>query len=113
MKYKFIILEETFLNLQYSVVIHNISKKTNNIILFRISVSRIPRVFLVVLMLELTNFLKFLHTFYKYTKLLGHRLQFTVLLTWMVVIFIGRKEMFYLTTHSTYFIYGYMLSDTW
>ena len=23
----------------------------------------------------------------------------------------GRKEMFYLTTHSTYFIYGYMASD--
>ena len=25
--------------------------------------------------------------------------------------FIGRKEMFYLTTHSTHFIYGYMASD--
>ena len=25
----------------------------------------------------------------------------------------GRKEMFYLTTHSTYFIYGYMASDKW
>ena len=25
----------------------------------------------------------------------------------------GRKEMFYLTTHSTYFIYGYMVSDIW
>ena len=25
----------------------------------------------------------------------------------------GRKEMFYLTTHSTHFIYGYMLSDIW
>ena len=24
-----------------------------------------------------------------------------------------RKEMFYLTTHSTYFIYGYMASDIW
>ena len=23
------------------------------------------------------------------------------------------KEMFYLTTHSTYFIYGYMVSDIW
>ena len=23
----------------------------------------------------------------------------------------GRKEMFYLTTHSTHFIYGYMTSD--
>ena len=25
----------------------------------------------------------------------------------------GRKEMFYLTTHSTYFIYGYMALDIW
>ena len=25
----------------------------------------------------------------------------------------GRKEMFYLTTHSTHFIYGYMESDIW
>ena len=25
----------------------------------------------------------------------------------------GRKDMFYLTTHSTHFIYGYMASDIW
>ena len=25
----------------------------------------------------------------------------------------GRKEMFYLTTQSTHFIYGYMASDIW
>ena len=25
----------------------------------------------------------------------------------------GRKEMFYLTKHSTHFIYGYMASDIW
>ena len=25
----------------------------------------------------------------------------------------GRKEMFYLTTHSIHFIYGYMASDIW
>ena len=25
----------------------------------------------------------------------------------------GGKEMFYLTTHSTHFIYGYMVSDIW
>ena len=25
----------------------------------------------------------------------------------------GRKEMFYLTTHSRHFIYGYMVSDIW
>ena len=27
--------------------------------------------------------------------------------------FTNRKEMFYLTTHSTHFIYGYMASDIW
>ena len=27
------------------------------------------------------------------------------------VVFEGRKEMFYLTMHSTHFIYGYMVSD--
>ena len=26
---------------------------------------------------------------------------------------VSRKEMFYLTTHSTHFIYGYMASDIW
>ena len=26
---------------------------------------------------------------------------------------LGKKEMFYLTTHSTHFIYGYMVSDIW
>ena len=25
----------------------------------------------------------------------------------------GRMELFYLTTHSTHFIYGYMASDIW
>ena len=25
----------------------------------------------------------------------------------------GRKEIFYLMTHSTHFIYGYMVSDIW
>ena len=25
----------------------------------------------------------------------------------------GRKELFYLTTHSTHFIYGYIASDIW
>ena len=25
----------------------------------------------------------------------------------------GRNEIFYLTTHSTHFIYGYMASDIW
>ena len=27
--------------------------------------------------------------------------------------FEGRKEMFYITTDSTHFIYGYMVSDIW
>ena len=26
---------------------------------------------------------------------------------------LGKREMFYLTTHSTHFIYGYMASDIW
>ena len=29
------------------------------------------------------------------------------------ILFSGRKEIFYLTTHSTHFIYGYMASDIW
>ena len=28
-------------------------------------------------------------------------------------LFKGRKEIFYLTTHSTHFIYSYMASDIW
>ena len=30
---------------------------------------------------------------------------------WHVTILIAREGMFYLTTHSTHFIYGYMASD--
>ena len=30
-----------------------------------------------------------------------------------IVQYEGRKEMFYLTTHSTHFIYSYMASDIW
>ena len=29
------------------------------------------------------------------------------------IVIVGRKEMFYLTMHSTHFIYGYMVSDIW
>ena len=29
------------------------------------------------------------------------------------ILSVGRKEMFYLTTHSTHFIYGYMASGIW
>ena len=32
---------------------------------------------------------------------------------WTTTPSLGRKEMFYLTTHSTHFIYGYMASDIW
>ena len=39
---------------------------------------------------------------------------FVFLIGWMIGIMEkeGRKEMFYLRTHSTHFIYGYMASDT-
>ena len=30
-----------------------------------------------------------------------------------IIIQEGRKEMFYLMTHSTHFIYGYMASEIW
>ena len=30
-----------------------------------------------------------------------------------VIDYEGRKEMFYLATHSNHFIYGYMVSDIW
>ena len=33
--------------------------------------------------------------------------------TLLVLAMEGRKEMFYLTTHSTHFIYGYKASDIW
>ena len=29
------------------------------------------------------------------------------------MLYMGREKMFYLTTHSTHFIYGYMASDIW
>ena len=32
---------------------------------------------------------------------------------WLLAFVEGRKEMFYLTTHSTHFIYSYMASDIW
>ena len=31
----------------------------------------------------------------------------------VVVVVVREREMFYLTTHSTHFIYGYMASDIW
>ena len=36
-----------------------------------------------------------------------------MLSTWTAFIGWGEREMFYLTTHSTHFIYGYMASDIW
>ena len=37
----------------------------------------------------------------------------TTLLLLLLILILGRKEMFYLTTHSTHFIYGYMASNIW
>ena len=45
-------------------------------------------------------------TFKRHPQLLGAR-------QWWLNTKEGRKEMFYLTTHSTHFIYGYMASDIW
>ena len=36
-----------------------------------------------------------------------------VLESFKTLLVVGRKEIFYLTTHSTHFIYGYMASDIW
>ena len=46
-----------------------------------------------------------LNTFYLWLYGIGH------ILNEGNVLFNGRKEMFYLRTHSTHFIYGYMASD--
>ena len=35
------------------------------------------------------------------------------LLTFFIIVITGRKEIFYLTTHSTHFIYGYMAAHIW
>ena len=37
----------------------------------------------------------------------------TVIFPWRLIADERRKEMFYLTTHSSHFIYGYMVSDIW
>ena len=37
----------------------------------------------------------------------------TIIIIIIIIIAIGRKETFYLMTHSTHFIYGYMASDIW
>ena len=36
-----------------------------------------------------------------------------LLLLQLLLLLLGRKEMFYLTTHSTHFIYGYIASNIW
>ena len=46
----------------------------------------------------------------KIYQLLGVR-QWQLKNKWML--WKGRKELFYLTTHSTHFIYGYIASDIW
>ena len=45
----------------------------------------------------------------RYNNFCGSTLHVLLMFSWME----GRKEMFYLTTHSTHFIYGYMESDIW
>ena len=40
----------------------------------------------------------------------GHRIVLNCCLAFYIE---GRKEMLYLTTHSTHFIYSYMASDIW
>ena len=47
-----------------------------------------------------------LYTFYLWLYGIRHMVKTTQIVR-------GRKEMFYLTTHSTHFIYGYMASDIW
>ena len=44
---------------------------------------------------------------------ISHQPHMLILLGYAAPFFEGRKEMFYLTTHSTHFIYGYMVSDIW
>ena len=43
----------------------------------------------------------------------GEKQQMLILKKIDLIVVNGRKEMFYLTTHSTHFIYGYMASDIW
>ena len=38
---------------------------------------------------------------------------FIHLITECQEVILGRKDMFYLMTHSTHFIYSYMASDVW
>ena len=47
-----------------------------------------------------------------YVQLIGARANYGMCFG-VLIIFQGRKEMFYLTMHSIHFIYGYMASDIW
>ena len=53
---------------------------------------------------------KKLHLIHWFCRLTFVFPSFTLYATWTSI---GRKEMFYLTTHSTHFIYGYMASHIW
>ena len=44
---------------------------------------------------------------------IGSRFLNLLLFVFACLLIQGRKEMFYLTTHSTHFIYDYMASDIW
>ena len=63
-----------------------------------------PIFFLIFIMLYKINFKTFNKNFKKITYFVIQLLQNNIK---------GRKEMFYLTMHSTHFIYGYMTSDIW
>ena len=44
---------------------------------------------------------------------IGVRLRHVNNVSVLCISLLGTKEMFYLTTHSTHFIYGYMMSNIW
>ena len=50
---------------------------------------------------------------YIYIYIEAEKLYIFILILLLIGFKEGRKEMFYLMTHSTHFIYGYMASDIW
>ena len=52
-----------------------------------------------------------MHLFFKGKERKGNILFNDTLITFYLRLYEKGKEMFYLTTHSTHFIYGYMASD--
>ena len=62
-------------------------------------------------MVSITNKVSLVYT--HMSTVLSNRWVPVYVLQCYAIDFKGRKEMFYLTTHSTHFIYGYMASDIW